>query len=73
MQTDKALTSLVSAKSGQCHRNSLHKYNFCTPDNLRISEILSWDRNSYLPILSYPGSHVDCTLVVLELMQMVVK
>ena len=25
---------------------------------IKISDILSWDRKSYLPMLSYPGCHV---------------
>ena len=40
---------------------------------LRISDILSWVRNSYLTnVILLRLSHEGCTLVVLELMHMVV-
>ena len=42
----------------------------CKPD----TNILSWDRKSYLTHVILPRlSHEDCTLVVLELTHMVVK
>ena len=41
---------------------------------IRISEILPWDRNSYLTHVILPRlSREGCTLVVLELTQQVVK